>query len=135
MCFSLSPAPSEAHRIMGNQIPRGPPNSRCSKKGKGISTAFCPGDELHLLELCVLCPCNPFYSKDTREYLNSISSFHFSTPPYFRVGPMRTQVTDQTPNVMCVFAAQQEMILEGKFPPLWERFFPALERMVEPGMI
>ena len=47
---------------------------------------------------------------------------------------MRTQVTDQIPNVMCVFAAQQEVILEGKFPPLWERFFPALERMVEPGM-
>lgn len=48
---------------------------------------------------------------------------------------MRTQVTDKTPNVMCVFAAQQEMIPEGKFPPLWQRFFPALERMGEPGMI
>lgn len=35
MCFSLSPAPSGAHRIIGNQIRRGPPNSRWCKKGKG----------------------------------------------------------------------------------------------------
>lgn len=34
-----------------------------------------------------------------------------------------------------MFAVKQEMILEVKFPPLWERFFPALERMGEPGIV
>lgn len=56
MCFSLSQHHQEHTGIIGNQIPRGPSNSRWSKEGKGsYSTAFCPGHELHLLELGVLC--------------------------------------------------------------------------------
>lgn len=40
-----------------------PQTQDAPRKAKGISKAFCPGHELHLLKLCVLCPCNPFYTK------------------------------------------------------------------------
>lgn len=130
--FSLSPAPSGAHRIIGNQIPRGPSNSRWSRKARELFGILSWAWVTLAGTWCAL-PCNPLIVR-YQGYLNSISSLHFPPFPNLGLAPWHSGhwLDSECDVYVC---SSTEMIPEGKFPPLWERFFPALERMGEPGMI